>query len=141
MFSPLANSTIGAEPRKWFPFMRINSVRAQWGERPTLNSCTLSHWLLPATNDCMHFFMRFPVEKRGYVPYPNSAIYSSTSGVKTYQLATQGRHCPPPGIDIMAAFSPSSVDKKRIQTFANMAITVPIHPFWPANSPKPAADV
>ncbi len=31
--------------------MRISSVRAHKGERPTLNSCALSRWLPPATND------------------------------------------------------------------------------------------
>ncbi len=32
----------------------------------------------------MHFLCGFLCNKRGYVPSPNSAFYSSTSGVKTY---------------------------------------------------------
>ncbi len=31
--------------------MHISCVRVHLGERPTLNSCALSHWLPPATND------------------------------------------------------------------------------------------
>ncbi len=50
-----------------FAVMRISCVRVHLGERPTLNSWALSHWLpqLPMIfiprylHFCMHFFMRY----------------------------------------------------------------------------------
>ncbi len=65
-YFPLANSTVDGEPRKWLPFMRINSVRAQWGERPTLNSYAFSHWLpmmlIPRCSCLYALFMRFSLK-------------------------------------------------------------------------------
>ncbi len=40
---------------------------------------------------CMYFLWALLCNIRGYVPCPKSAFYSSTSGVKTYHLATKIR--------------------------------------------------
>ncbi len=58
----IKQSVIKANLRRWV-VVRITYVRVHQRERPTLNSCALSHWLPTATNDidstllaCLHAF-------------------------------------------------------------------------------------
>ncbi len=90
--------------------------------------------------------------KCGYVPCPNSAFYSSTSGVKTYQLETQIRtkslvlRGQIIQLQILSVFLRWNIQKwfyfppwKFLQIITQL-VPLKIHPrFWPRNCLRPPA--